>query len=1749
MQAGLLNLQQTQSKTTNIKTTDMLPLTVTDTISFQTETQFKVKEPEAHKLKEIFNLSSEIEVREKILDEQIMPYNEKHPKALKTNFTISDADYENIVITQPDVHIQDKTMVKKDSPKTSDVEESEEIVTKFIQAPGNREPIQIKTKRTILRKRKTETSDTFNEGDIVIEESLDEENRSEIHQEINHNVQIEEYEGDETHLNYNNDKSTVEMPEEQFEIPKLRSQVLIEEIEEENESEESSLKKDKDFNMKTTEKIKQSQIEVINEEVQSDNLPSDKEEAPKQERTEELPEVTTKEENQSREGKPKQKKMTKRVIKTKVGPKMETSEVSTTKQDDEQPVVTIHKAKETFDDTITPFDDLVEPHEAKVVEEEPEEVKIDQVQTETGEIKKAKTVKRVIKKRKESKQEVTEITTVEKEGEEPVTTVLVTEEEMPENVQALELPVETTIEELPSEEGKPKQKKITKRVIKKKVGPKLETTLIITTQQDDEQPVVTIHKTEETFDNTTTPFDDSVETHKAKVVEEEPEEVKIDQVQTATGEIKKVKTVKRVIKKRQGPKQEVTEITTVEKEGEEPVTTISVTEEAPSDKVETPEKVHTVELPVETTIEELPSEEGKPKQKKIIKRVIKNKVGPKLETTQIITTQQDDEQPVVTIHKTEETFDDTTTPFDDLVEPHKAKVVEEEPEEVKIDQVQTETGEIKKVKTVKRVIKKRQGPKQEVTEITTVEKEGEEPVTTVVVTEEKSSDKEAAPEKVQTVELPEETTIEELPSEKGKPKQKKITKRVIKKKVGPKLETTQIITTQQDDEQPVVTIHKTEETIDDTTTPFDALVKPHKAKVVEEEPEEVKIDQVQTDTGEIKKVKTVKRVIKKRQGPKQEVTEITTVEKEGEEPVTTVLVTEEASSDKEDAPEKVQTIELPEETTIEELPSEEGKPKQKKITKRVIKKKVGPKLETTQIITTHQDDAQPVVTIHKTEGIFDDTITPFDDIVETHKAKLVEEEPEEVKIDQVQTETGELKKVKTVKRVIKKRQGTKQEVTEITTVEKEGEEPVTTVSVTEEAPSDKVETPEKVHTVELPVETTIEELPSEEGKPKQRKITKRVIKKKVGPKLETTQIITTQQDDEQPVFTIHKTEETFDDTTTQFDDLVAPHKAIVVEEEPEEVKVDQVQTETGEIKKVKTVKRVIKKRQGPKQEVTEITMVEKEGEETVTTVLVTEEATSYKEEAPEKVQTVELPEETTIEELPSEKGKPKQKKITKRVIKKKVGPKLETTQIITTQQDDEQPVVTIHKTEEIFDDTTTPFDDLVEPHKAIVVEEEPEEVKVDQVQTETGEIKKVKTVKRVIKKRQGPKQEVTEITTVQKEGEEPVTTVLVTEEASSDKEEAPEKVHTVELPEETTIEELQSEEGKPKQKKITKRVIKKKVGPKLGTTEIITTQQDDEQPVVTIHRTKETFDDTTTPFDDFFEPHKAKVIEEEPEEVKVDQVQTETGEIKKVKTVKRVIKKRQGPKQEVTEITTVEKEGEEPVTTVVVTEEKSSDKEAAPEKVQTVELPEETTIEELPSEEGKPKQKKITKRIIKKKVGPKLETTQIITTQQDDEQPVVTLHKTEETFDDTTTPFVDLVEPHKAKVVEEEPEEVKVDQVQTETGEIKKVKTVKRVIKKRQGPKQEVTEITTVQKEGEEPVTTVLVTEEASSDKEEATEKVHTVELPEETTIEERPSEEGKLKQKKITKRVIKKKVGPKLETTQIITTQQDDEQPIVTIH
>ncbi|XP_052746795.1 titin, partial [Bicyclus anynana] len=1718
---------------------------------------------------------------------------------------------ESLPILREDTHILEDERLHSISPRSSDIEESEEIITKFMQTPGKSDPVQIKTKRTILRKKK-KTKSTLNrmnegsqhEGDIVIEETIDDDFDDTPTRDSKHSVKIEEYEGEEISDNTVADKSMVELPDDNFYIPKILTHVHIEEMVEidktpqkvKNQEEDKipvgivqttkeltddTLKPFKDLNLTDhAQVVEEKPEEVIVTEVETETGETKKVKTTKRvtkkdkgktkEVTEiitvekdtekpvtgvtitekmspekedikpvevvELPEETTFEETETPEGKRKVKKITKRTIR-KLGPKKETTQIITEQEDDKTPVVTVHTTQELTDETVTPSDDLHIPEQAKIVEEQPEEVKVTDVITEAGETKKVKTTKRVIKKDKGKKKEVTEIVTVEKDGEEPVTSVTVTEEKSPEEedikpVEIVELPEETTFEETETPEGKRKVKKITKRIIRK-LGPKKETTQIITEQEDDKTPVVTVHTTQELTDETVTPLDDSHIPEQAEVVEEQPEEVKVTDVITETGETKKVKTTKRVIKKDKGKKKEVTEIVTVEKDGEEPVTSVTVTEEK-SPEEDDIKPVEIVELPEETTFEETETPEGKRKVKKITKRTIR-KLGPKKETTQIITEQEDDKTPVVTVHSTQELTDETVTPLDETHIPEQAKVVEEQPEEVKVTDVTTETGETKKVKTTKRVIKKDKGKKKEITEIVTVEKDGEEPITSVTVTEEKSPEEEDI-KPVEVVELPEETTFEETETPEGKRKVKKITKRIIRK-LGPKKETTQIITEQEDDQTPVVTVHTTQELTDETVTPLDDSHIPEQAKVVKEQPEEVKVTDVITETGETKKVKTTKRVIKKDKGKKKEVTEIVTVEKDGEEPVTSVTVTEEKSPEEEDI-KPVEIVELPEETTFEETETPEGKRKVKKITKRTIRK-LGPKKETTQIITEQEDDKTPVVTVHTTQELTDEFVTPLDDSHIPEQAKIVEEQPEEVKVTDVITETGETKKVKTTKRVIKKDKGKKKEVTEIVTVEKDGEEPVTSVTVTEEK-SPEEEDIKPVEIVELPEETTFEETETPEGKRKVKKITKRTIRK-LGPKKETTQIITEQEDDKTPVVTVHSTQELTDETVTPLDETHIPEQAKVVEEQPEEVKVTDVTTETGETKKVKTTKRVIKKDKGKKKEVTEIVTVEKDGEEPITSVTVTEEK-SPEEEDIKPVEVVELPEETTFEETETPEGKRKVKKITKRIIRK-LGPKKETTQIITEQEDDQTPVVTVHTTQELTEETVTPLDDSHIPEQAKVVEEQPEEVKVTDVITETGETKKVKTTKRVIKKDKGKKKEVTEIVTVEKDGEEPVTSVTVTEEKSPEEDDI-KPVEIVELPEETTFEETETPEGKRKVKKITKRTIRK-LGPKKETTQIITEQEDDKTPVVTVHTTQELTDEFVTPLDDSHIPEQAKIVEEQPEEVKVTDVITETGETKKVKTTKRVIKKDKGKKKEVTEIVTVEKDGEEPVTSVTVTEEKSPEEEDI-KPVEIVELPEETTFEETETPEGKRKVKKITKRTIRK-LGPKKETTQIITEQEDDKTPVVTVHSTQELTDETVTPLDETHIPEQAKVVEEQPEEVKVTDVTTETGETKKVKTTKRVIKKDKGKKKEVTEIVTVEKDGEEPITSVTVTEEKSPEEEDI-KPVEVVELPEETTFEETETPEGKRKVKKITKRIIRK-LGPKKETTQIITEQEDDQTPVVTVH
>ncbi|GBP08671.1 Titin, partial [Eumeta japonica] len=1399
--------------------------------------------------------------------------------------------------------------------------------------------------------------------------------------------------------------------------------------------------------------------------VKEEDVPEEK---PETTEVVELPEEV--EETRTPEG--KRKKVTKRTLKKKEGPVIETTQIITEQEDDKQPTVTIHKTQELTDETTTTFEDTFKTDKAIVVEEVPETVQISQVHTETGDVKTIKKIKKILKKKKGPKEEITEITTIQQDDEQPITTITVKEEdvldEKPETTEVVELPEE--VEETRTPEGK--RKKVTKRTLKKKEGPIIETTQIITEQEDDKQPTVTIHKTQELTDETITTFENTYKPDKATVVEEVPETVQISQVQTETGDVKTVKKIKKILKKKKGPKEEITEITTIQQDDEQPITTITVKEEdVPEEK---PETTDVVELPEE--VEETRTPEGK--RKKVTKRTLKKKEGPVIETTQIITEQEDDKQPTVTIHKTQELTDETTTTFEDTFKTDKAIVVEEVPETVQISQVHTETGDVKTVKKTKKILKKKKGPREEITEITTIQQDNEQPITTITVKEEDVP--EEKPQTTEVVELPEE--VEETRTPEGK--RKKVTKRTLKKKEGPIIETTQIITEQEDDKQPTVTIHKTQELTDETTTTFQDTYKTDKAIVVEEVPETVQISQVHTETGDVKTVKKTKKILKKKKGPKEEITEITTIQQDDEEPITTITVKEE------DVP--------------EEKPSHQ--------------KSLNCRRKTTQIITEQEDDKQPTVTIHKTQELTDETTTTFEDTFKTDKAIVVEEVPETVQISQVHTETGHVKTIKKTKKILKKKKGPKEEITEITTIQQDDEQPITTITVKEEdVPEEK---PETTEIVELPEE--VEETQTPEGKRK--KITKRTLKKKEGPIIETTQIITEQEDDKQPTVTIHKTQELTDETTTTFQDTYKTDEAIVVEEVPETVQISQVHTETGDVKTVKKTKKILKKKKGPKEEITEITTIQQDNEQPITTVTVTEE--NIPEEKTETTEVVELPEE--VEETRTPEGK--RKKVTKRTLKKKEGPVIETTQIITEQEDDKQPTVTIHKTQELTDETTTTFKDTYETDKATVLEEVPGTVQISQVHTETGDVKTVKKTKKILKKKKGPKEEITEITTIQQDDEQPITTITVTEEDVP--EEKPETTEVVELPEE--VEETRTPEGK--RKKVTKRTLKKKEGPVIETTQIITEQEDDKQPTVTIHKTQELTDETSTTFEDIFKTDKATAVEEVPETVQISQVHTETGDVKTVKKIKKILKKKKGPKEEITEITTIQQDDEQPITTITVKEEDVP--EEKPETTEVVELPEE--VEETRTPEGK--RKKVTKRTLKKKEGPIIETTQIITEQEDDKQPTVTIHKTQELTDKTTTTFEDIFKPDKATVVEEMPETVQISQVHKETGEVQTIRKTKKILKKKKGPKEEITEITTIQQDDEQPITTITVTEEDVPEEKPQTTEI--VELPEE--VEETRTPEGE--RKKVTKRLPKKK-GPIIETTQIITEQVDDEQPTVTIH
>lgn len=161
----------------------------------------------------------------------------------------------------------------------------------------------------------------------------------------------------------------------------------------------------------------------------------------------------------------------------------------------------------------------------------------------------------------------------------------------------------------------------------------------------------------------------------AHTIEELPEEISVMKIQTRDGP-KKVTTVKRVVKKKVGRKQSITEITTKTVQGQAPITTISVQDiDLPLEQVNdiktmtaSSEEAYEVveELPEHIQITEVQTREG-PVQKTIVKKqtIKKRKQGKREEVIEILTKQVDDKKPetFVTVSEIDNIVEETTEPL------------------------------------------------------------------------------------------------------------------------------------------------------------------------------------------------------------------------------------------------------------------------------------------------------------------------------------------------------------------------------------------------------------------------------------------------------------------------------------------------------------------------------------------------------------------------------------------------------------------------------------------------------------------------------------------------------------------------------------------------------------------------------------------------------------------------------------------------------------------------------------------------------------------------------------------------------------------------------------------------------------------------------------------------------------------------------------------------------------------------------
>lgn len=543
------------------------------------------------------------------------------------------------------------------------------------------------------------------------------------------------------------------------------------------------------------------------------------------------------------------------------------------------------------------------------------------------------------------------------------------------------------------------------------------------------------------------------------IIEELPEEVIVQETPDEEGKTVKKVIKKRVINKKQGDKEQNIEIVTVEEEGKEPETEITI-EDVKQDE-ETPEK---------------------PRKKKVVKKVKKDD-------------QDDYIQRLINmeIPKTElETFE---KPIFDATPKIKSNVEQEKPlENVPEQPIEEKPEKVKKTKKPK---------KPEVIE---------EPVIAEVPAEQ--------PEKPIIEELPVEIIQQEVVNEEGETVQQIVKKKVIKKKQGPREEVIEVQTTHEEGKEPetVVTVEQIEP--EEEATP-DEIKKPKKKKTVKKVPKSDEDDYIR----QLMEADIPKTELESFEKPEFELTQKPKKEKTPEEKKKKKKI-EETLPQEEVVPEKKIVIE-PEIVTQVEEPNEHGEPVKKTVKKQVITKKEGPKEERIEIATVEEEGKEPITEVTVEEipveepTIGEEETTPKkkkksvkklkpdekDDYIQSlidmeipktvleeyekpefeskpkseEERPQVEEQPLEIIQNQVINDEGETVKQVIKKKTLKKRQGSQEEIIQITTVEEEGKEPEILITVEDVQP-------EESDVPEVADESTSEEKP----KPKKKRIIKKV---------------------------------------------------------------------------------------------------------------------------------------------------------------------------------------------------------------------------------------------------------------------------------------------------------------------------------------------------------------------------------------------------------------------------------------------------------------------------------------------------------------------------------------------------------------------------------------------------------------------------------------------------------------------------------